>query len=72
MYLENNYALVKDDLKLASRSLSALFGENISVENVRDFEIENHQTISNWPRVAERGAFGRRDFRYVSGLSWTV
>lgn len=45
MYLENNYALVKNDLEIASRNLSVLFGENVSVENVRDFERDHYKSI---------------------------
>ena len=64
MYLENNYALVKQDIRHTSRKLSALFGHQVTDRDVSNFE-QRHQSArlpsaKRRPRTAQQGAFGRR------------
>ena len=63
MYLENNFALVKQDIRRTSLILSLLFGTEVTDADVFNFEQENRsRQLSSYrrPRTAERGAFGRR------------
>ena len=67
MYLEDNYALVSAEIRRTSIALSDLFHQNITNDDVSDFERTRGREgvhalpggLRRAPRMAERGAYGR-------------